>query len=363
MSSGSGVPDTMQALVLTGPGEFEMREAPIPAPAGDEVLCRVRSVAICGTDPKIVKGVFPGVWPKTYPFIIGHEWAGEVVAHGAAVAASPKVADRLAVGARVAGEAHCGCGTCANCLSGHYTICENYGDAAAGHRHYGFTTQGAYAEYVVSSAKSLHRLPDGLSFDEGAMLDTAGVALQGVRRGRVGVGDTVVVTGPGPVGMLTQQYAGAAGAEKVIMVGRGARLRQAADMGAVPVDYEAGDPVQRVLELTGGRGADVVIECAGTRTACTQAVGMTAKGGRLVMNGIPTEPVEIPWAKIVLDEIDMLGVRANPNTSVPALALIANGAVKVRPVMTHVFPLEEFAVALSTFVERRDGALKVILHP
>lgn len=363
MSGGSDVPATMKALVLTGPDGFEMREVPTPEPAGDEVLCRVRSVAICGTDPKIVKGAFPGVWPRSYPFIIGHEWAGEVVGHGPAVAASPKLAERLALGARVAGEAHCGCGTCRNCLSGHYTICQNYGDEAAGHRHYGFTTQGAYAEYFVSAAKSLHRLPDELSFDEGSMLDTAGVALQGVRRGRVGVGDTVVVTGPGPVGLLTQQYAAAAGAERVLMVGRGARLRQAADLGAVTVDYESVDPVARVLELTDGRGADVVIECAGTKTACVQTVGMTAKGGRLVMNGIPTEPVEIPWAKIVLDEIDMLGVRANPNTSVPALALMANGAVTVRGVITHMFPLEEFGGALSTFVERRDGALKVVLHP
>lgn len=363
MSGGSSVPTTMRALVLTGPGEFEMRDVPTPAPGDDEVLCRVRSVAICGTDPKIVKGAFAGMWPKSYPFIIGHEWAGEVVAHGSGVAASPVTAERLAVGTRVAGEAHCGCGACSNCLSGHYTICGNYGDAAAGHRHYGFTTQGAYAEYVVSAAKSLHRLPDELSYDEGAMLDTAGVSLQGVRRGRVGVGDTVVVTGPGPVGLLTQQYASAAGAERVLMVGRGARLRQAFEMGAVPVDYEVEDPVQRVLELTEGRGADVVIECAGSKAACVQSVGMTTKGGRLVMNGIPTEPVEIPWAKIVLDEIDMLGVRANPNTSVPALALIANGAVKVRPLVTHIFPLDEFAGALSTFVERRDGALKVVLHP
>jgi len=353
----------MRALVLTAPGEFEYREVSTPVPAGDEVLSRVHSVAICGTDPKIVRGAFPGVWPKSYPFIIGHEWAGEVVAHGPGVAASPKMAERLAVGSRVAGEAHSGCGTCENCLSGRYTLCLNYGDAAAGHRHYGFTTQGAYAEYVVSSAKSLHRLPDELSFDQGAMLDTAGVALHGVLRGRVGVGDTVVVTGPGPVGLLTQQYARAAGAEKVIVVGRRERLLEAGDMGAVTVDYEATDPVRRVLELTAGRGADVVIECAGTAIACAQAVGMTSKGGRLVMNGIPTDPVEIPWATIVLSEIDMLGVRANPNTSVPALALMANGAVDVRNVITHSFGLEEFEGALSTFVERRDGALKVVLHP
>jgi L-iditol 2-dehydrogenase len=179
----------------------------------------------------------------------------------------------------------------------------------------------------------------------------------------VGLGDTVVVMGPGPVGVFTQQYARAAGAERVLMVGRGPRLRQAEAFGAVPVDYEAGDPVARVRELTGGRGADVVIECAGTKTACQQSVGMVKKGGRLVMNGIPTEPIEIPWGKVVLDEIDMLGVRANPNTSVPALALIANGTVTVGPLLSHTFPLAEFAEALATAVERRDGAMKVVVLP
>jgi L-iditol 2-dehydrogenase len=359
----SAIAPKMSALVLTGPGDFEMRELTTPQPAGDEILCRVRAVAICGTDPKIVRGAFPNVWPPSYPFVIGHEWAGEVVALGPGVESSPRLAAAFQPGTRVAGEAHKGCGQCGNCLAGHYTICENYGDLTAGHRHYGFTAQGAYAEYVVSCAKSLHRLPGELTFAEGAMLDTAGVALQGVRRGRVGVGDTVVVTGPGPIGNLTFQYARAAGAEKVVVVGRGPRLAAAAAMGAVPVDYEREDAVERVRELTGGVGAEAVIECAGSKEACSWAIGMARKGGRVVMNGLPVEAIEIPWSKVVLDELDMLGVRANPNTSGPALALIANGAVEAARIITHTFPLSEFGEALGTFVERRDGAMKVVLEP
>jgi len=137
----------------------------------------------------------------------------------------------------------------------------------------------------------------------------------------------------------------------------------AEQLGGIPIDYEAGDPVEQVRELTGGKGADVVIECSGSTAACTQAIGMTKKGGRLVMNGIPTEPVEIPWSKVVLEEFDMLGVRANPNTSNAALALIANGSVQVEPILTHAFPLEDFAEALTAFTERRDGALKVVVNP
>ncbi|GAB4243453.1 MAG: alcohol dehydrogenase catalytic domain-containing protein [Thermoleophilia bacterium] len=353
----------MAAIVLTGPGEFELQEVPTPVPEEDEVLCRVRACAICGTDPKIVKGVFAGTWPPAYPAVIGHEWCGEVVEVGAGVAASPFLSSRLGLGARVAGEAHKGCGVCGNCLQGRYTLCENYGDTSSGHRHYGFTAPGAYAEYVAVSAKSLHLLPEELSFDEGSMVDTAGVALQGVRRGRVAVGDRVVVLGPGPIGLFTAQYARAAGAEFTAVVGRGARLEVAENLGAVPVDSETVDPVERVLELTGGKGADVVIECAGTAAACAQSIAMTGKGGRLVMNGIPTEPIEIPWSKIVLEEFDMLGVRANPNTSEAALGLIANGSVEAGPILTHTFPLEKFGEALATFVERRDGALKVVVNP
>lgn len=363
MTNMSDYPEKMQAVVLTGPGEFEFSTVPVPKPTDDEVLCRVRAVAICGTDPKIVKGAYPGFWPPSYPAIIGHEWAGEVVELGPDVAASPRLAAKWAPGTRVAGESHKGCGQCPNCLTGHYTICQNYGDLASGHRHYGFTAPGAYAEYIVCSAKTLHRLPDNLSFTDGAMLDTAGVALQGVRRGRVETGDSVVVLGPGPIGALTVQFAKAAGAKQVIIVGRGARLRQVAKLGGIPVDYEQVDPIQRVRELTDGLGAEVVIECAGTVQACKQAIQMTKKGGRLAMNGLPTEPVEIPWGKIILDEIDMVGVRANPNTSEPALALMSNGAVNAGAILSHTFPLKDFATAMDTFVHRRDGAMKVVLLP
>lgn len=357
------VPETMGAIVLTGPGEFELQEIAVPSPRGDEVLCRVHACAICGTDPKIVSGAFAGTWPAAYPAVIGHEWCGEVVEPGPEVRESTHLAQRFAPGVRVAGEAHKGCGTCGNCLRGRYTLCENYGDHASGHRHYGFTAPGAYTEYICVSAKSLHLLPDELTYEQGSMVDTAGVALQGVRRGRVEIGDKVVVLGPGPIGLFTMQYARAAGAEQTFVVGRKERLRVAEGLGAITIDYEAGDPAEQVQEITAGNGADVVIECAGSATACRWAIGMTRKGGRLVMNGIPTEPVEIPWSKIVLDEIDMLGVRANPNTSEAALALIANGSVAVGPILTHTFPLSEFGEALATFTERRDGALKVVVTP
>ena len=146
----------MRALVLTSPGEFEIQTVAVPRPGPHEVLCKVGAVAICGSDPEIVRGDLAGTWPPAYPFTPGHEWAGEVVAD------RPGVVD-LAPGDRVAGQAHCGCGTCANCMEGRYTICENYGRPEAGHRHYGFITTGAYAQYAVLSVKSVNRMPASMS--------------------------------------------------------------------------------------------------------------------------------------------------------------------------------------------------------
>jgi L-iditol 2-dehydrogenase len=196
------------------------------------------------------------------------------------------------------------------------------------------------------------------------MLDSAGVALHGVQRGRVTTGDTVLVTGPGAVGQFSFQYSRASGARSVLMIGRGPRLGFAESMGAIGIDYEkVDDPVARVLELTGGVGVDCTVECAGTQQAIDWALKATRKGGRLVMAGLPIQNIEVPWGPATLAELDILGVRANPNTSAPALALMANGAVSTEGIHTHTFPLDQFADALATFVERRDGAMKVVLEP
>lgn len=358
------LPKTMKALILKGPDDYAIEEMPTPQPKDDEVLCRVKAVAICGTDPKIIAGKFPGFWPPSFPAVIGHEWAGEIVAASDWVAGSDKLASKYAIGTRVAGEAHKGCGFCLNCMTGHYTVCLNYGDNAAGHRHYGFTSPGAYAEYIVSSIRSVTPLPDELSYQQGAMLDSAGVALHGVQRGRVTTGDSVLVTGPGSVGQFSFQYSKASGAKYVIMIGRGPRLAFAEKAGAIAVDYEkVDDPVAKVMEITGGVGVDCTVECAGTQTAIDWAIRSTRKAGRIVMAGLPTDAITVPWGPMTLAELDILGVRANPNTAAPALALMANGMVTTEGIHTHTFPLEQFSEALATFVERRDGAMKVVLEP
>ena len=352
----SEIKKNMKALVLTGPDEFEVKELVVPVPGQGEILARVESVAICGTDPKIIKGVYKGMWPKEYPFTIGHEWAGVVVASG------PN-AFKFKDGDRIAGEAHKGCGFCKHCKTGRYTICLNYGKAETGHRHYGFTAQGAYAQYIVVSEQAAHLMPENLSFDEGTNVDTAGTALHGVKRGRINPGDDVAIFGPGALGLLSMQFASAVGAGRTFMIGRGARLAVAKKLGAIPVDYEKGDTIEQVMKLTGGKGVQVAIDCAGTEKSLLEAVKITEKGARIVMNGLPTKEISLPITAITLDEKDLIGVRADPNTCSELMPMLANGTIKIGPMITHRFPIDKFADALKVFNERIDGAIKVIVKP
>lgn len=349
----------MKALVLTSPGAFEIQEVPVPKPGPHEVLCKIRGVAICGSDPEIIRGGLAGIWPPSYPFIPGHEWCGEVVETGADVL-------DYKPGDRVAGEAHKGCGYCRNCLAGRYNLCENYGKPETGHRHYGFITQGAYAQYNVYSIRAINHLPATVSFREGALVDTAGVTIHGMELTGITPGGTVVVIGPGPIGLICVRFARALGAARVIVVGRGARLKAAAEKGASDIiDFEKTEPVAAVRALTAGLGVDEVFECSGAPGTFAQAVRMVRKGGKVSLMGVPNDKVleELPFKYIVHNEIAIFGSRANPNVSRKIIAMMSAGLIKVKDLVTHTFPLEDFATALDTFVGRKDGVIKVVIEP
>lgn len=347
----------MRALVVDEPEVFGVRDVPVPEPGPHEVLCRVSAIAICGTDPHIIGGHYPGFWPRAWPFIPGHEWCGEVVALG------PGAADfGWRTGTRVAGTSHAGCGFCRKCVEGRYNLCERFGDEKV-HRQYGHYTQGAYAEYVVHSIKSVFPVPDALSDEEAAMLDPAAIALHTVKRGGHQPGDTVVVVGPGVMGLLVAECARALGAGRVLVVGRGARLERAAAMGHETVDFTAEDPVEAVRERTDGFGAEVALECSGDPEALGRCVGLLRKGGRVAVIGIPLEDARVPLQRIVLDEIEVVGVRAAAGEMPQAIALVAAGRIRLAELITHRFALDDFAEAYATFTERRDGALKVIVRP
>ena len=312
-----------------------------------------------GSDPEIIRGDLAGTWPPHYPFIAGHEWSGEVVGLGEGVLDSQ-------VGDRVAGEAHKGCGHCRNCLAGRYTICENYGRSETGHRHYGFVTPGAYAQYNVYSIKSINKMPDNVSFREGALVDTAGVTLHGMELSGITPVGVVVIIGPGHIGLIAMRFARLLGAARIIVVGRGTRLEVAKKLGAdETINFEEEDPVAKVRDLTAGLGVDEVLECSGAKGTFNQAVRMVRKGGKVALLGVPPDHVieELPFKYIVHNEIAIFGSRANPNVSRKIVSLINSRQLVVKDLITHTYPLEDFAQALDTFVKRGEGAIKVIIEP
>jgi L-iditol 2-dehydrogenase len=353
------IPRKMSALVLPKAGDFEIREVAVPQAGPYEVLCRIGAVAICGSDPELIHGGQAGYWPPSYPFTPGHEWSGEVVGLGEFV-------QEFQVGDRVAGEAWKGCGNCYACRAGRYNLCQNYGKSETGMRHYGFRNQGAYAQYNVYSIKSIHKMPPHVSFREGALVDTAGVSLHGMEMTGITPGGTVVVIGPGPIGLTAMRLAKVMGASRVIAVGRRGRLEAAGRLVAdVLVDIEKEDPIAGVRAATGDAGADEVFEASGAEGTLNQAIRMVKAGGRIGLLGVPHESIQekIPFKYVCRNEITITGVKANPNVGRKIVALIASGKLVVSDLITHTFPLDRFAEALDTFEHRRNGAIKVVIEP
>jgi len=349
---------TMEALVVLEPNKLEIQEVPIPTPGANEVLARVRAVSICGTDAHLVRGDYPGFWPPAFPFIPGHEWAGEIAALGpGAELFGWKVGDR------VAGTSHDACGVCQKCVEGHYNLCENYGREGL-HKQYGHSVQGADATYAVHGVKCIFPLPDAISFDEGAVIDPASIALHVANRGNIAPGDNVAIMGAGAIGLLSGDGARIRGAGRVIVIERNpGRLAKAAAMGFETIDPTAGDPVAIVREMTGGLGADVVLECAGVPATVQLALGMLRRGGRCAAVGIPTQGVEIAMQRLVLDELELVGCRASAGEMRRVMPLVEQGRMRVREVMTHRFALSDYALALATFNDPASGAIKIIVAP
>jgi L-iditol 2-dehydrogenase len=353
----SDVPATMQALVVTAPSQLTIQEVPVPVAGRNEVLARVRAVSICGTDAHLIHGDYPGFWPPAFPFIPGHEWAGEIAALGPGAELYG-----WRIGDRVAGTSHDACGVCQKCVEGQYNLCESYGKPGL-HKQYGHNHQGADATYVVQGVKTIFRLPDALSFDDGALVDPASIALHVANRGGVKPGDTVAITGSGTIGMLAGDASFIRGAGRVIVVGRGHRLAKAATLGFETVDTLAGDPVAAVRAMTGGLGADVALECAGVPEMVNAALGMLRRGGRCAAVGIPTTGVEIGMQRLVLDELELVGSRASAGEMRRVMPHVEQGRMRVREMLTHRFSLADYQQAIDTFNDRASGAIKIIVNP
>jgi L-iditol 2-dehydrogenase len=343
----------MKAAVLHAIGDLRVEEVEKPAiTSPDQALVRIRAVGVCGSDVHFYERGRIGPYVVKDPVILGHESAGEVVEVGKAVA-------HLRPGDRVAIEPGVPDRTCWYCKTGRYNLCAAVPFMGTPPWH------GAFCEYVAWPADFCFKLPDALSFEEGAMAEPLAVAMQGTKRGDVGVGHSVAVLGCGPIGLVTLQAAKARGATRIIATDvQPSRLELAAKLGATDViNAEDGDPVERVRELAGGDGVDVALETAGTVTTTQQACAMVRMGGVVTLIGMPGElEFTMPVLDIICREYDVRGVFRYCNCYPPALALLGARRVDVKSLITHRFPLPEAKAAVDFAKDRKDVAVKVMVE-
>jgi threonine dehydrogenase-like Zn-dependent dehydrogenase len=361
-SSDFPIPDRMKAWVLGDPDQLMLREKPVPVPARAEVLVRIDAVAICATDLEIIHSGSPasiqGGLPFNKNFTPGHEYMGTVVALG------PEV-DEFKIGERISVEIHAGCGQCKRCRQGMYTSCLNYGKPEKGHRANGFTTDGGFAEYAVNHINTLARVPDSMSDAEATLVVTAGTSMYGLTElGGLVAGESVVVIGPGPIGLLAVAVAKALGASPVILTGtRNKRLAIGQELGADRViNINDEDAVEVVRQLTGGIGADYVMECAGTEATINQAIHMTNRGGKICLAAFPHDPVTMDLAHLVKNNIYAYGIRGEGRSATRrAMALMAEKRFDATRIHTHTFPLADLPTALRYARQRVEDAIKVVV--
>jgi L-iditol 2-dehydrogenase len=348
------LPESMRALVkmAKGKGEIEMRHMPVPQAGEDAVLVRVRAAGICGSDLKILRDEHP-YFP---PVVLGHEFSGEIVDKGRGV-------EGWSVGDRVVPEVHgYVCGRCRYCLSGKRHVCPSK-------RALGWGMDGGFAEYVKVPAWLLHRIPEGISYEEAALSEPMAIVVHGMlERARIEPEDFVVILGCGPLGLLALQMARAEGASCVVITGTDedekTRLRMALDLGVdYAVNVQRTDPVELVMQKTGGTGADLVVDLSGSPSAIRQGLEMVRIDGRFLAIGIPApQEVSIPWKDLIFRVPQVIFHFSSCYTSWErTLSLIASGKVRTRPLISKVLDLSEWREGMR-MTESRE-AVKVLLTP
>ena len=363
------IPKVMKAWVLGDPDQLSLVEKPIQMPGKAEVLLRIDAVAICATDLDVIShgppAMIEGGLPFNKNFTPGHEYMGTVVALGPSV-------DEFEIGDRVTVEIHSGCGQCKRCRMGMYTSCHNYGlnygNVNKGHRANGFTTDGGFKQYAINNINTLIKVPDKMSDEEATLVVTAGTTMYGLTElGGLIAGESLVVIGPGPIGLLGVAVAKALGAGPVILVGtRDSRLEIGKKLGAdhiLNINNEK-DIVQSVKSIAGDKGVDYVVECAGTEQALNDAIMMTNRGGKICLAAFPHEPVKINIPHMVINNIYMYGIRGEGRSATHrAMAFMNEGRFDAKIVHTHTFNMNELPTALKYARERIDGAIKVVIKP
>ncbi len=343
----------MKVLLLSQYRHLEITDVPVPTPAANEVLVRIAACGICGSD---VHGYDGSTGRRIPPIIMGHEAAGTVAAVGPGVTG-------FSTGDRVTFDSTVYCGACFHCLRGEINLCDRrevLGVSCSDYRR-----AGAFAEYVIVPRHILYRLPEGLSFSEAAMLEAVAVAAHGVSLSRIAPSDTALVIGAGMIGLLTLQVLRAGGCARVLVadIDR-SRLNLAAELGATAIVQGSGNElVSEVLRLTNSIGVDVAVEAVGIDATVRAAVESVRKGGTVTLVGNVSPEVTLLLQKVVTRQILLQGSCASAGEYPLAIDLVASGAVKVKPLITAVAPLEEGPQWFERLHSREPNLMKVVLTP
>ena len=337
----------MKALYMASPTEYGLIDRPKPEPVADQVLVKVHKAGLCHSDVIIRSGKADHV---LYPFIPGHEFSGVVAECGGLV-------KTLRPGDRVAIHSILNCGACPACRRNDVASCENYDEC-------GSRRDGGFAEYCAIPARHAHKLADNVSLEESALAEPLANACAVARNCRIQEGDRVAIIGPGPIGLLAVQVALLNNPSQVILVGtRDERLALGQRLGAthvVNIRNEGGrEQLDGILE---GKGADVVMECAGTPSALTMAMEIAGRNARIAIEGSMdiNDTVSIYPRKILVSAIQMIGICGwRTEDFVRALYLMSAGKVDVRSLITQTFPLDAWEDAFDFAISRKSESIKV----
>jgi L-iditol 2-dehydrogenase len=331
--------------VLRRPGDVVVEERPIPRAGPAEVVVRVSSVGVCGSDTHYYDHGRIGRFVMEKPLVLGHEAAGEVTDLGPGVT-------RLTVGQRVSIEPGVPDLTCTRCLAGRYNLCPNMQFFATP------PIDGAFAEYVVVHEAFAHPVPEGIGDDAAALLEPLSVGIWACTKAGVTAGSRVLITGAGPIGLVSVQTALAFGATEIIVSDvNPARLALALELGATTV-VDARDSSVTELETPPG----ILLECSGHPPAINEAIRALGPAGRAVLVGMGGDEIPLPLSVVQERELEVTGTFRYANTWPTAIALVASGRVDVDRLVTGTYRLDQVEQALTA--GRRDrGSVKVVVHP
>lgn len=340
-----------KAFYLTELEKIVAGEAPMPEVKSDDVLVKVGAVGVCGSDLHYYSKGAIGDFVVDFPFILGHEAAGEVVAVGDKV-------KNLKPGDRVCMEPGIPCMACEECLTGRYNLCKDVRFWATP------PYDGCLSEYVAHPAAFTFKIPDNMSYTEGALVEPLAIGLHAANMGEVKLGQTVAIIGAGCIGLVTLLAAKAYGATQVI-VGDviDKRLAKAAEFGAVTVNTANENFSERVMALTNGRGADVVIDCAGFSATMQQSIKAAKAAGMVIIVGLGSDKLDgVDAGMMSTKELTVKSIFRYRNLYPTAINAIGDGRIDVKSIVSHSFKFEYTPEAFATCLKDIKNVVKGVIE-